>query len=184
MPPTHNLPPKVAAIHLGLGITPGYPGTSGMQPVPECARLLSAGQDVFGRETLMDGEALAAWQRMQKAAANDGVALQLVSAFRSVAYQKGIFERKLAAGQQLAVILTVNAAPGFSEHHSGCALDLGTPGYAHLEEAFENSAAFTWLSRHADAFGFSMSFPRDNAFGVQYEPWHWCYRKKVNQVGV
>jgi D-alanyl-D-alanine carboxypeptidase len=184
MPPTHNLPPKVAAIHLGLGITPAYSGTSGIQPVPECARLLSAGPDVFGRETLMDGEALAAWQRMQKAAAKHGIALQLVSAFRSVAYQKGIFERKLAAGQQLATILTVNAAPGFSEHHSGCALDLGTPGYAHLEEDFENSAAFAWLSRHAGAFGFSLSFPRDNVFGVQYEPWHWCYRKKVNLVGV
>jgi D-alanyl-D-alanine carboxypeptidase len=184
MTANQNLPLAVAAIHHGLGIPGDYPGTSGMQPVPECKRLLSAGPDVFGRETLLDGEALAAWHRMQKAAFIEGITLQLVSAFRSVAYQKGIFERKLAAGQQLDTILAVNAAPGFSEHHSGCALDIGTPGYAYLEEDFENSAAFAWLSRHAGAFGFSLSFPRDNAFGVQYEPWHWCYRKKVNLVGV
>ena len=76
----------------------------------------------------------------------------------------------------IAAILAVNAAPGYSEHHSGRALDIGTPGYAHLEIEFERSPAFAWLARHAANFGFHMSFPRDNAYGVQYEPWHWCYR--------
>jgi D-alanyl-D-alanine carboxypeptidase len=183
MTASQALSPAVAAIHLDLGIDTCYPQVSGMPLVPECKRLLSAGPDVFGRETLVDGEALAAWQRMRNAAEGDGVTLQLLSAFRSVVYQKGIFERKLAAGQRIESILAVNAAPGYSEHHSGCALDLGTPGYRHLEEEFENSPAFAWLRRHAAGFGFSMSFPKANSMGVLYEPWHWCYRKKGSPIG-
>jgi D-alanyl-D-alanine carboxypeptidase len=175
---SQTLTPAVAGIHQTLGIAAGYASTTGLVPVPECTRLLSAGPDVFGRDALVDGEALSAWQRMQQAAAADGITLQLVSAFRSIDYQKGIFERKLLSGQAIEAILNVNAAPGFSEHHSGCALDLGTPDFPHLETAFERSPAFQWLQVNAGRFGFSLSFPRNNPHGVLYEPWHWRYHKQ------
>lgn len=178
MNPDQTLPAGLSNVHKSLGIDAGYAGRCGMPYVPECSRLLSAGPDAFGRDALVDGKALAAWQRMQQVAERDGVVLQLVSAFRSVEYQKKLIARKLASGQQIDAILCVNAAPGFSEHHSGCALDLGSPDYPCLEESFENSPAFAWLKANAADYGFSMSFPRGNPYGVQYEPWHWCYRKK------
>jgi hypothetical protein len=81
----------------------------------------------------------------------------------------------LERGIGIESILQVNAAPGFSEHHSGRALDIGCPGYAHLEEEFEQSPAFAWLQRRGGEFGFRMSFPRNNSIGVLYEPWHWYY---------
>jgi D-alanyl-D-alanine carboxypeptidase len=99
-----------------------------------------------------------------------------VSAFRSVHYQKEIIRRKLEKGQSVADILRVSAAPGYSEHHTGHALDLTTPGTAVLEEEFEESEAFGWLTAHAGEFGFHMSFPRGNPHGVAYEPWHWAWR--------
>jgi D-alanyl-D-alanine carboxypeptidase len=141
----------------------------------ECGDLVCTEPDVFGRQAMLERNTYAAWQALCAAAASAGVVLQLVSAYRSVAYQTLLIERKLARGDDIARILTVNAAPGYSEHHTGRALDIGTPGFALLEEAFERSAAFAWLRTHAGAFGFRLSFPRDNPHGVMYEPWHWYY---------
>ena len=99
--------------------------------------------------------------------------MRLVSAFRSLNYQRQIFERKLSQGELLAQILRVNAAPGYSEHHTGCAVDLTTDGCPPLTEAFEHTAAFAWLVARAKDFGFTMTYPRGNKFGLIYEPWHW-----------
>jgi len=101
--------------------------------------------------------------------------IEAISGFRSHAYQLGIFRRKMARGQSISQILSVNAAPGFSEHHSGRALDIGTPGEPAAEESFERTAAFAWLQDRAATFGFRMSYPRDNPHGIVYEPWHWCW---------
>ena len=115
-------------------------------------------------------------QRMQAAALAEGIVLDAISGYRSHDYQLGIFERKLARGLDVAAILAVNAAPGFSEHHSGLALDIGTPDAAPAEEAFETTPAFAWLCKHAGDYGFVMSYPRDNPHGIIYEPWHWYWR--------
>jgi D-alanyl-D-alanine carboxypeptidase len=121
---------------------------------------------------------------MRRAAAASMIELQLVSAFRSIDYQLGLLERKLQRGQAIDAILAVSAAPGYSEHHSGRALDLTTPGFAVLEEDFEKSPAFAWLQRHAVEHGFHLSFPRGNPHGVIYEPWHWCWRRAKTATGV
>ena len=112
---------------------------------------------------------------MRAAAARDGVVLEAISGYRSHDYQLGIFERKRARGQSVEEILHVNAAPGYSEHHSGRALDIGTPGEPPAEESFEHTTAFAWLTRHASDFGFVMSYPRGNPHGIVYEPWHWYH---------
>lgn len=113
---------------------------------------------------------------MKAAAARDGETLQLVSAFRGVDYQRQIIERKLAAGQSWEQILRVSALPGFSEHHTGRTIDVTTPGCKALTEEFEGTSAFKWLERRAGEFGFTMTYPRGNEFGVAYEPWHWTFR--------
>ncbi len=162
-------------IHELLGIPADYGLTCGMPRQPECVELVDVGNDAFGRPARLQAATATAWQRLQVAALTDGVELQLVSAFRSVDYQRQLIQRKLERGIGIESILQVNAAPGFSEHHSGRALDIGCPGYAHLEEEFEQSPAFAWLQRRGGEFGFRMSFPRNNSIGVLYEPWHWYY---------
>jgi len=94
----------------------------------ECANLISIGSDVFGREQNMDPHAATKWQSMRQAAQQEKVSLLVVSAFRGVEYQKEIIARGLLAGQPIEEILRVSALPGFSEHHTGRALDLTTPG--------------------------------------------------------
>ncbi|HXH04450.1 MAG TPA: M15 family metallopeptidase [Candidatus Competibacteraceae bacterium] len=166
---------RIAALHRELGIPADYACNRPLYPQAGAHELVAAGADIYGRPQRMTAATLAHWQAMRAAAAGDGVALQLVSAFRDIDYQAGLIRRKLERGLAIADILRVNAAPGYSEHHSGRALDLTTPGCAVLEQAFEETAAFAWLMRQAGCFGFVLSFPRDNPHGVIYEPWHWCF---------
>jgi D-alanyl-D-alanine carboxypeptidase len=120
--------------------------------------------------------AAANWQDMVAAAAADGVTLMIVSGFRGVDYQARLIRKKINAGQEIEAILKVNAAPGYSEHHSGLAVDVATPGSRPLTEEFEATEAFDWLDKNAARFGFSMSYPRDNPWGFVYEPWHWSIK--------
>ena len=153
-----------------------YAARTGLALVAEPSWLAHAGFDRYRRPLWLHPGAARAWSRMQEAARHDGVILEAISGYRSHDYQWGIFERKLARGLTVEQILTVNAAPGYSEHHGGRALDIGTPDEPPAEESFEHTAAFAWLQTHAGDHGFSMSFPRDNPHGIVYEPWHWCWR--------
>lgn len=157
----------------GLGLDHGYGERTGLDLVAEPLVLVLAGYDRYQRALWLTKRAAHNWTRMRQAARNDGIALDAISGYRSHDYQLGIFKRKFARGQTLEQILSVNAAPGYSEHHSGEALDIGTPGEPPAEESFETTPAFTWLSAHAGDFGFHMSYPRDNPHGIVYEPWHW-----------
>lgn len=161
-------------LHLELGIPEGY-GGDGVKPAyAEAVDLVDVGPNLVGRMQQLTPESAASWQEMQAAAQGDGVTLLIVSGFRGIEYQAGLIRNKIEAGQSLSDILKVNAAPGYSEHHTGRALDIATPGVRPLTEDFESSEAFAWLEKNAANFGFSMSYPRENRQGFIYEPWHWA----------
>ena len=161
-------------LHLELGIPEGY-GGDGVKPAyEEAVDLIDVGPNLVGRMQRLTPESAACWQEMQAAAEGDGIRLVIVSGFRGIEYQAGLIRKKLEAGQSLSDILKVNAAPGYSEHHTGRALDIATPGVRPLTEDFESSEAFAWLLKNAADFGFSMSYPRENRQGFIYEPWHWA----------
>ena len=67
------------------------------------------------------------------------------------------------------------AAPGCSEHHTGRAIDIGSPGNEALEEDFALTPAFRWLEQHAGNHGFILTYPQGASHGIGYEPWHWCF---------
>lgn len=161
-----------------LGLDESYGEEAGLALVPEPAALAFAGFDRYRRPLWLTARAARAWDAMRRAAGADGVVLEAISGYRSHDYQLGIFERKLARGLDVRRILAVNAAPGYSEHHGGNALDIGTPGKAPAEESFELTPAFAWLARHAGDSGFAMSYPRGNPHGIVYEPWHWRYTRE------
>lgn len=165
-----------AAIATVLGEVPAdYGRTRGLPQVAEARLLALAGIDLSGRECWLRPDAARRWRALAAQAAREGVALALVSGFRSAAYQARILERKRARGEPMDRILAVNAAPGFSEHHGGCAVDVGAPGLPPVEASFEDTPAFRWLSAHASALRLRMSYPRDNPHGILHEPWHWRF---------
>lgn len=147
----------------------------GLPPVPDAKVLVDAGTDIYGRRLRLSPETRDAWQEMRAAARADGVELVAISGYRSRAKQVDLVRAKLRRGMALREALSINAVPGYSEHHGGYALDIGTPGSPAAEEVFEHTAAFRWLQAHASAYGFSLSYPRGNPRGIRYEPWHWAW---------
>ncbi len=182
---TFVLPPTVADYHRQLGIPPTYAADRGLPFHAEAdeSALVEVAVSPEGRSIKLVPPAAAAWRRMQADAAVAGLPLIAVSGFRSLARQAGIVRDKLAAGQTLDAIFRYVAAPGFSEHHTGRAIDIGTPGHLGLEENFAETAAFAWLDRHAAGYGFRLSYPRGTTHGIGYEPWHWCWHPAPSASG-
>lgn len=172
-----SLPAALAALHRELGISPSYGADRHLTAYTEVAEadLVQIALSDEGRPIRLIPEAADSWRQMFTAAAQDGIELLPVSGFRSIARQTELIRAKLEAGQPLDTILRYVAAPGFSEHHTGRALDISSPGHTDLEEAFEHTPAFQWLDRHTPRFGFSLTYPRGNRNGIGYEPWHWCW---------
>lgn len=148
----------------------------GLRQFAEADVLVDADVDADGRIHRLVPEAAQAWRGMKAAAAADGVFLQLVSAFRSIERQAEVVRRKLALGESVEEVLRVCAPPGYSEHHTGRAVDVAAQGGVLLDVDFADSAEYVWLQLNAATFGFSLSFPEGNALGYAFEPWHWCYR--------
>ncbi len=118
------------------------------------------------------------FQAMVVAAQADGVNLKPISGFRSVAEQKHLFfDVKAQRGQVATERAEVSAPPGYSEHHTGYAVDIGDGSRpaANLSTRFETTPAFQWLQSNAARFSFELSFPQGNPQGVSYEPWHWRF---------
>jgi len=113
---------------------------------------------------------------MQKAASADNINIFICSAFRDYIYQANLIKKKLFNGIDINNITKILAAPGFSEHHTGCAIDIISPPMKELDDTFEKTDAFNWLTQNACLYNFSMTYPRNNPSGIMFEPWHWCFR--------
>jgi len=168
---------RLRDLHRELGVPEDYAASRRLKLHDEAApeRLVEIGVNPDGRLLELLAPAATAWRLLREEASREGVELIAVSAFRSVARQTEIIQRKLDEGKPITEILRYVAAPGFSEHHTGRAIDIGCPGFTNLEENFENTPAFTWLQRRAADCGFSLSYPRGSKTGISYEPWHWLW---------
>lgn len=175
-PRSNNL---LAPLHRELGIPANYAAERQLAPFSEADEnaLIPVALNSDGRSVQLVPGAANAWRQMKTAAAADGIELIAISGFRSIARQSQIIRDKLAAGQRIEEILRYVAAPGFSEHHTGRAIDISSPEHITLDEAFASTAAYRWLERNTATFGFSLSFPPTNPHGIGYEPWHWCWNE-------
>ena len=142
----------------------------------EATDLLVAQRDANGREYLLTPGTSQAWESMRQAAMSEGLEISLASAFRSIERQAEICRQKISAGATPETVFTQLAPPGYSEHHTGCAVDIRTSDCPPCSAEFEKTAAFVWLCQNAAHYGFTLSFPRNNPQGFVFEPWHWCFK--------
>ena len=123
-------------------------------------------------------DAAAELRRLLADARRDGIRLTVVSAFRSVDIQNEVFfDMKSLRNQSAEERAKVSAPPGYSEHSTGFAVDFAdlTRPQTELSESFETTPGFAWLKNNAHRYHFTLSFPRANAQGLSYEPWHWRF---------
>lgn len=167
----------IVKLHLELQISTSYSTQTKLPRYYEVAlsELIVAQLDDAGRPIVLTAPTSKAWLTMRDAATKDGIALLPFSSFRSYLYQKGLIVAKLKKGEPIETILKTLAAPGYSEHHTGEALDITTTGCPQAQEIFETTTAYKWLAANGQKFGFTESFPRNNPHNFVYEPWHWKF---------
>jgi D-alanyl-D-alanine carboxypeptidase len=122
-------------------------------------------------------EAALSLMKLIYAARDEGVWIVPVSAFRDFGRQEELFEWQIQKMGNEELAAKVSAPPGYSEHHTGYAVDLtdGRFPQQDITLQFAETEAFKWLQIHASEFGFELSFPENNSQGISYEPWHWRF---------
>tara|TARA_Y100001960_G_C14645661_1_gene813221 strand:+ start:14 stop:598 length:585 start_codon:yes stop_codon:yes gene_type:complete len=146
----------------------------------ESCNLVSINKNKSSKNIKLDSIAAAALLKMQYDARKKSIEFEIISGFRSFEYQKKIIIRKLNSGKRINDILKENTLPGYSEHHTGCAVDFTSKGSFSLSVDFDKTKEFKWLLNNASKYGFYLSYPKDNKRGVMYEPWHWMYTGIIN----
>jgi len=124
--------------------------------------------------------------KMRKEAKKEGIYLVFLSGYRSINLQNDIFySLKSIRNQEAAERARVSAPPGYSEHSTGFAIDIGdaTQRETDFEIEFENTDAFRWLRNNAAKFHFKLSFNKNNKY-IDYEPWHWRYEGSIEALKV
>jgi len=124
--------------------------------------------------------------KMREEAKKDGIYLVFLSGFRSINLQNDIFySLKSIRTQEASERARVSAPPGYSEHSTGFAIDIGdaTQRETDFETDFENTDAFRWLIKNAAKFHFKLSFNKNNKY-IDYEPWHWRYEGSIEALKV
>ena len=166
---------------------PASPSASAPTPAAPTRTSAAPAPQTFDRTQLSIDAADSTWVVVDKlrplepidaAAAAAGLHISVESAYRSYDYQQGLFSNSVARfGQDGAEHRS--ARPGFSEHQTGLAADVGGGG-CDIESCFATTAEGRWVAADAYRFGFVVRYP-DGAqpiTGYKYEPWH------VRYVGV
>ena len=125
-----------------------------------------------GEEYKANKTAVNALIQMFEAAKLDGLEMVVNSAYRSYNDQVEIaeFYRKWYGDSYVENYV---AKPGFSEHQTGLAFDIGSTS----ENVFANSKEYEWMQENAYKYGFIMRFYKkgETITGFRSEPWHYRY---------
>ncbi|WP_237740778.1 M15 family metallopeptidase [Crystallibacter crystallopoietes] len=110
-------------------------------------------------------------------AANAGHSIIVVSAYRSYAQQRDLYNYYVRVYGK-AYADRISARPGYSEHQTGLAVDVGlASGSCGLSACFGDTAAGKWVAANAYKYGFIIRYPKghEGTTGYTYEPWHLRY---------
>lgn len=131
----------------------------------------------------LDSRIMSDLNAMLDAGKAHGIGVQ--SGYRPYAHQSSLYWRKVNEFKNRGYDNTkaqteagkVVKRPGYSEHNSALAVDLGGSGNFRLEEDFADTPAYKWLIENCADYGFILRFPKgkEDVTGVIYEAWHFRY---------
>lgn len=141
----------------------------------------------------MHKDAKVAFQKMKDAALQDGINIEVVSAYRSFKKQKSIFENKyqkflkegLSETESISKIIEYSTIPGTSRHHWGTDIDIidanfPKPKSVLEEEHFYENGPYCklkeWMDINSESFGFFEVYTQNPLRkGFKHEPWHFSF---------
>lgn len=114
-----------------------------------------------------------AFVKMAHDASLQGYNIRAISTYRSYDYQNNLYKNYVKKdGKENAD--TYSARPGYSEHHTGLAIDVDNTKLSYTN--FENTKEFNWMQENAYKYGFILRYPKNSDItGYTYESWHYRY---------
>ena len=163
-----------------------FDSASSLQVVVNKHRQLNPAAYVPGQLVRVQAERLRApaadaYKQFAKAAKAAGVNVMPISGYRSFSEQASLYDSYVRQYGQ-ATADTLAARPGYSEHQTGLAMDIGNAsGTCALQACFANTPAGRWAAEHGWEYGFIIRYPAgaEATTGYTYEPWHLRYVGKV-----
>lgn len=148
--------------------------------------IASYGREQYQRFESLEPEAARALMKLIYSARDEGLWIVPVSGFRTIEQQQELFQDQIKRRGSVEAAAKLSAPPGYSEHHTGLAIDLTDGRFPKQDITYEfvNTEAYRWLTRHAKEYRFEMSFPENNGQGVSYEPWHWRFIGSDKAAGI
>lgn len=137
--------------------------------------LVPVDDEKYGYWNMIRADVYEEFKKMSADAQKDNVTLFIASPYRSYNDQK-ILYNSYVASDGVKKADTYSARPGYSEHHTGLAMDL-IPEFGLELDTFENSDGFKWMQENGYKYGFILRYPKDKEYitGYMYEPWHYRY---------
>ena len=159
-----------------LGVAQGAGGMGHLKKVP--------GQ-YTSKEEFVHKNVHTSLMNMIFAAKNDGISLNLVSAFRSYSHQKRIWENKWGNSAdndtgKAKSILRYSSFPGTSRHHWGTDVDFNSVSLSFWNTA-QGKKIHNWLTKNGPQFGFCQIYAPGRGRGYSDEPWHWTHAPTASQ---
>lgn len=133
----------------------------------------------IGNGQKMRAEAANALDQLIDDAKSAGYTISPLSGYRSYSYQVTVYNREVSNyGQEVAD--TESARPGYSEHQTGFAVDVGGGG-CNIDSCFGDKPEGKWVAANAYKYGFLVRYTTDkqDITGYRAEPWHIRYIGKA-----
>lgn len=131
-------------------------------------------------------DARKSFNNMKDDAEKEGLTLRAFSTYRDYDRQDFLYNRYTENdGKEEAD--TFSARPGFSEHQTGLAFDIGGPNSKDdASMSFEKTNEFKWLINNSFKYGFILRYPKgkEDITGFMYEPWHYRYVGQENAIEI
>ena len=127
-----------------------------------------------GTGHLLRRQVAAALSQLSTGARTAGHSLELLSGYRSYATQSSLYNSYVQMYGQ-AYADQISARPGYSEHQTGLAADIGNAGGGcGLTACFGTTPGGRWVAANAHRYGFIVRYPQgySGTTGYTYEPWH------------
>lgn len=125
-----------------------------------------------------DPTAREAFEKMAAEAKLSGFNLTAFSTYRSFEYQTTLYDRYVERDGKEAAD-TYSARPGYSEHQTGLAFDIGEVNFEKhwASSSFGETEAAKWIVANAHRFGFILRYPegKEDITGYMHESWHYRY---------
>lgn len=137
--------------------------------------------EIAGSKIKIDSDAAIYYNKMYIDASRDGIILTPFSGYRTISFQRKLFENKIleiieekAVEEKDAVkdaVKSVNI-PASSEHNAGLSVDIVS-----RDSSFAETEEYMWLSANAHKYGFILRYPenKQNITGVEFKPYHWRF---------